>query len=44
MVRFPLEMPQLHTRIEWLISQDYMKRDNPEETESKASTVYHYIA
>ena len=44
MVRFPLEIPALHQRIEWLISQEYMRRDNPEEKESKASTIYHYIA
>jgi len=30
LLRFPLEMQALHQRIEWLISQDYMRRDNPE--------------
>lgn len=30
LLRFPLEMTALHQRIEWLISQDYMRRDDPE--------------
>ena len=44
LVGFPLEVQALNARIEWLISQSYMRRDDPEEKESKPSTVYHYIA
>ena len=44
LVRFPLEIPALLARIEWLIQQSYMRRDDPEERESKPSTLYHYIA
>lgn len=44
LVRFPLEIPALLARIEVLISQNYMRRDNPEEKESKPNTLYHYIA
>ena len=44
LLRFPLEFPLLATRITSLINQEYMRRENPDETESKPSTVYHYIA
>lgn len=44
LVRFPLEMPALSIRIEWLIDQNYMRRDDPNQKESKPSTLYHYIA